>query len=111
MQVMGLVAHPGEISSLSATFDGKYLFTAGGSDLSVNMWSVNCAAVSPPETSKHEEKKDHDDFSNFLCLLEGGEGGELHNDIVDYFFYCQIRAQGEDSMEQRQVAGTLFNYL
>ena len=39
-QVMGIVAHPGAISSLAISSDGKFLFSAGGPDLSVNMWKV-----------------------------------------------------------------------
>jgi hypothetical protein len=41
----------------------------------------------------------------FFSLLEGGEDGELHRDIVDYFYYCQLRHLGEDSMEPRQLTG------
>ena len=37
---MGIVAHPGVISSLAISADGKFLFSAGGPDLSVNMWKV-----------------------------------------------------------------------
>ena len=29
----------------------------------------------------------------FIALLEGGEGGEMHNEVVDYFYYAQIRTQ------------------
>lgn len=29
---MGLIAHPGKVSSISVSGDGKHLFTSGGSD-------------------------------------------------------------------------------
>ena len=29
----------------------------------------------------------------FLSLLEGGEGGDLHNEVIDYFYYAQLRTQ------------------
>ena len=51
---------------------------------------------------------DHVDPSrSFLSLLEGGEGGDLHEDLIEYFYYCQLRAQGEDSMDERTVSGRI----
>lgn len=44
-KMMGLIAHPGEISSLSVSGDGNYLVTAGGRDLTVNVWKINTQAV------------------------------------------------------------------
>lgn len=44
-KMMGLIAHPGEISSLSVSGDGNYLVTAGGKDLTVNVWKINTQAV------------------------------------------------------------------
>lgn len=44
-KMMGLIAHPGEISSLSVSGDGNYLITAGGRDLTVNVWKINTQAV------------------------------------------------------------------
>lgn len=100
-QVMGLVAHPSQISGLAVSHDGNYVFSSGGKDLSVNMWNVDTTALIPPH-----HKEDPTDIESYLSLLEGGNGGELHNDIVDYFYYCQIKSQGEDSMESRDISGT-----
>jgi len=41
----------------------------------------------------------------FLDLIDGGAGGALHNDIIDNFYYCQLRSQGEDAMDERLVSG------
>jgi WD40 repeat protein len=101
---MGLVAHPGRISSLSVSHDGKYLFSAGGTDLSVNMWAVNTAAIPAGPGGEHDAR-------DFYCLMEGGEGGDLHNDIIDYFYYGQLRAQGEDSMDSRNISGFCISML
>ena len=38
---MGLIAHPNEITDFCASADGRYLFTCGGEDLSVKMWSID----------------------------------------------------------------------
>ncbi len=118
------MAHPGEISALAVSFDGKYVFSGGGSDLSVNMWSVTVNnATQAPElhygslsgeeglvirggveqpSDAHESA-----LAPFYSLLEGGEGGELHRDIIDYFYFCQLRNLGEDSMEQRNLSGVI----
>lgn len=96
-QVMGLVAHPGRITASCVSSDGKYLFTAGGSDLTIGMWAINFAALPPPSNG----------IDSFLGLLDGGRDGELHNDIIDYFYLCQLRTQGEDAMEERAIKGMI----
>jgi WD40 repeat protein len=112
-KVMGLVAHPLDISSIAISFDGKFVFSAGGADLAVNMWAVDTSALDDrnvyPEYDGSEEMKNNPDFTiaTFLPLLEGGAGGELHQDIIDYFYYCQLRAQGEDAMESRAIVGKI----
>lgn len=40
-KTMGLIAHPSEVQDICATKDGRYIFTCGGEDLAVNMWSVD----------------------------------------------------------------------
>ena len=35
----------------------------------------------------------------------GRLGGDLHNDIIDYFYYCQLRHLGEDTMDPRDLNG------
>lgn len=41
------------------------------------------------------------EMASLYSMLEGGENGELHNEIIDYFYYCQIRSQGENTMDVR----------
>ena len=33
-----------------------------------------------------------EELAPFLELLEGGPGGELHQNLIDYFYYCQLHA-------------------
>ena len=98
--VMGLVAHPGSITGMTISYCGQYMFSTGGKDLSANMWFI--------DTQKLPRGADQVTVqNNFLELLEGGSGGELHNDIIDYFYYCQLRTQGEDSMDDRSITGKI----
>ena len=99
-KMMGLVAHPGSISSLVASSDSQFVFTAGGSDLSVNMWQVDLTPFQNNPT--HEEE-----MAAFNSMLEGGADGDLKNDIVDYFYYCQLRTQGEAAMDVRDTSGKI----
>ena len=101
-QVMGLVAHPGRISASCVSNDGKFLFTAGGTDLTIGMWGINYDFLPPINVEDQ-----HADIHHFLDMLDGGSGGELHNDIIDYFYLCQIRRQGENAMGDREIRGLI----
>jgi len=37
---MGLISHPGEITDIAVSSDGKFLMTSGGNDYSVNIWEI-----------------------------------------------------------------------
>lgn len=42
---MALAAHPAGIANLVCSYNGKYVFTAGGADATVHMWEINTAAL------------------------------------------------------------------
>lgn len=65
-KTMGLIAHPDEVTDICCSADGKYVFTCGGKDLAVNMWSVN---VSPIEQAI---AMGGDGIEPFINLIEGG---------------------------------------
>jgi hypothetical protein len=109
---MGIVAHPSLITALACSYDGKFLFSAGGKDLAVNMWELELPSGSDTSSNSGgsdsaKQETPHDSLKPFLSLLEGGEDGELHRDIVDYFYYCQLRTCAEDSMDPRNLPGTI----
>lgn len=92
-----MVAHPAEISDITVSYDGRFIFSSGGSDLALNMWKVDV----------NEALAKRDDISDYVGLLEGGLDGHEHNEIIDFFYYCQIRAQGEDALEMRDISGLI----
>merc|ERR1740130_1918391 len=96
---MGLVAHPGEVSAMAVSWDGAHLLTAGGADLAIHMWSVAPAALEPTIAAGGGGLAPH------LSLLDGGAGGTHHQEMRDYFYYAQLRAQGEDTTEPRRITG------
>ena len=68
-KTMGLIAHPGDITDFCASQDGRYLFTAGGDDLSVKMWSID---INPIEQAIEVGGQGIEPFVN---LIEGGRDG------------------------------------
>lgn len=130
LKVMGISAHAGAVSAISVSFDGKYLFSAGRGDQSSYMYelclsngndsgisNISCNGTSIERCDLQGESTEtaralgvsaaKEVLGPFLSLLDGGEGGDLHEDIIDYFYYCQLRAQGEDSMEARAISGRI----
>ncbi|PAA87973.1 hypothetical protein BOX15_Mlig030593g1, partial [Macrostomum lignano] len=95
---VGCVAHPQGVANMACSADGRFLFTAGGEDATVQMWSVHPAVLDA------QSKLGGPDLIPFYSLLEGGREGELFKELEDYFYYAQLRAQGIDSMETRWVS-------
>ncbi|XP_032233978.2 cilia- and flagella-associated protein 251 [Nematostella vectensis] len=97
-KTMSLIAHPDNVTNLACSFDGKYIFTAGGQDCSVLMWQVNLDALEAAARLGGE------DLVPFYGLLEGGRDGELFAELEDYFYYAQIRDQGVDTTDTRKTS-------
>lgn len=97
-KAMGLIAHPGEITGMAVSYDGRRILTVGGKDSIVNMWGVD---VSVLESHSKAEKQSNP----YMSLIEGGEGGEFYGEMKDYFYYSQIHSQGEETTAPRQIDG------
>ena len=94
-RAMGLVAHPSEVQEILFSNDGEWLVTCGGQDMTVNLWKVDTNVI---------EKSVSDGgigVTPFVPLIEGGRNGEFYQDMIDFFYYAQIRAQGEQATERR----------
>ncbi len=85
-KVVATLAHPGTISDLKISCDGNYLFTAGGSDMSVCMWKLDPKVI---ESKMVTNGKEIDDF---VAHVEGGTQGPFWKEIKDFFHYAQIKA-------------------
>lgn len=94
---MGLIAHPGEMAALALSRDGTRLFTAGAADGVVSQWRVDAGAFEAAVATSQG------DDARCAALIEGGKEGAFYGEIVDYFGYAQIRAQGESTRAERRV--------
>lgn len=101
---IAIIAHSGKISCMEPTKNGKYLLTAGDSDLSLNVWKVNYELLrqSPLMNSSTENANDI-----FPTLLEGGAQGQLYRDLKDFFYYCQIRRKEENTTKAHKLDGKI----
>ena len=82
---MGLIAHPGQIASISVDYQGQYAFTCGGSDLTVNQWLID------PQPVANASVMGGGGIEPFVKLLDGGEDGAFFCDMKEGFFSGSCR--------------------
>ena len=99
LPLIAIHCHHHQVSDLVASWDGQWLLTAGGLDRSIHMWKVRPAALVATA------KAGGSGIAPFVSQLDGGAQGIFYQEIVDHFYYAQLRAQGEDSTEPRKITG------
>ncbi|XP_076435189.1 cilia- and flagella-associated protein 251-like isoform X2 [Babylonia areolata] len=100
-KAMTLVAHPSGVSRLRVSHDGRYLFTAGGTDSAVHMWEINLTAL------EAQAKLGGEGLTPFYNMLEGGKDGSFFAQLEDFFYYALIKHQGTQTLNRRIVSTTI----
>ena len=103
---MGVIAHPGIIKDVKPATNASYIFTTGGDDYTFNIWRYN---INPLIDAV---ENGGDGIKPFLNLLEGGIGGKKYKEMVDYFYYAQIKSKDENTTKHRVLDQTVaINYI
>jgi len=100
--------------------DAALIATSGGADCTVNLWSVHPEVVDRAELSSFVPLKEEPPLSRlvstavlpFVRQLEGGGAGEPGDGseldaLIDFFYYAQLRTQGEGTTLPRDVKGSV----
>ncbi|CAF1189811.1 unnamed protein product [Didymodactylos carnosus] len=95
---MAVIMHPNKVADVVSSFDGKYLFSSGGLDSTIHMLKVNTDVLDV------QSNLGGADLIPFYKLLEGGREGDIFKEMQDLFYYSQLRYQGLDRFDRREVA-------
>ena len=98
---MGVIAHPGIIKDVKPATNASYIFTTGGDDYTINIWRYN---INPLIEAV---ENGGDGIKPFLNLLEGGKEGKKYKEMVDYFYYAQIKSKDENTTKHRVLDQTV----
>ncbi|CDI74629.1 Whole genome shotgun assembly, allelic scaffold old set, scaffold old scaffoldA_1076, related [Eimeria praecox] len=103
-KTVSVVAHAGQIVALaaSAPLDGyTMVFSCGGSDFTVLQWKVNHQAV------QRAFQQGPPGVESVLDRIPGGRLGKFYRTAKEFFYYSQLRSQGERTTRSRQLGGTV----
>ncbi|KAI8830709.1 WD40-repeat-containing domain protein [Chytridium lagenaria] len=92
------------ISNIVTSYDGSYLLTAGIEDGTVHMWAMHPNAL---EAQISIGGKGIEPFLNMLDPSGSGVEGSIYKEMEDYFYYAQLRTQGEDATNARLIQETV----
>ena len=98
---MGVIAHPGTIKDIKAATNVNYIFTTGGNDYTINIWKYNVNPLIDAVQTGGEG------IEPFLKLLEGGRDGIKYKEMVDFFYYAQIKSKAENTTKHRVLDQTV----
>ena len=98
---MGVIAHPGIIKDMKPATNASYIFTTGGDDYTINIWRYNINPLI------EVVENGGDGIKPFLNLLEGGMEGKKYKEMVDYFYYAQIKSKDENTTKHRVLDQTV----
>lgn len=70
-----------------------------GKDMTVNLWAINTDVLDAAVASGGRG------VAPYAELIEGGSKGEFYQEMVDFFYFAQLRSQGEGATESREASG------
>ncbi|RNA14704.1 WD repeat-containing 66 [Brachionus plicatilis] len=98
---VAIFSHPDGVANFKSSYDGKYLFTAGGENNNLFMWNINLKALEAQSVLGGA------DLKPFYGLIEGGREGEFFKEMRELFYYSQLRHHGLNENTQRAIKLTI----
>ena len=96
---MGLIAHAGAVVGACISYDGSMVLTTGGLDYGIMAWQVDTSALDASVALGGSGDEPYE------ALIPGGKEGEFYDEMCNFFYLAQLRAQGEDSTQERDITG------
>ena len=87
-KTMGLIAHPGAITAMAVSYDGRKLLTASGEDGTLAVWDISAAALGGGGTARGAAAASASRWERVLA------SPELVEEMREYFLYAQVRGGG-----------------
>ncbi|PHJ20088.1 tip49 C-terminus family protein [Cystoisospora suis] len=105
-KAMSMVAHPREIPSfaverLKSKKNKEFVFSCGGSDYTICQWKLNLPVLMA------NAQRGGQGIRPFNQLIPGGIEGDFYKNMKDFFYYCQLRSEGEHTTRSRKLDGTV----
>lgn len=94
-RMMGVIGHPGKIQEIKTSKNLDFVFTTGGSDYIINVWKHNIHPLIDAVGNGGEGITPH------LTLLEGGKEGLMYQEMINFFYYTQIKSKDENTTKTR----------
>merc|ERR1712054_731932 len=64
-----------------------------------------CPLMAALSSQEEMRRLGGDGVEPFNAMVEGGVNGQFYQEMIDYFYYAQIKAQGENTTAARKVTG------
>lgn len=100
-RMMGVIGHPGRIQEMKTSKNLDFIFTTGGTDYVINVWKHNVNPLQETVSTGGEGIAPH------LTLLEGGKEGLMYQEMINFFYYTQIKSKDENTTKQRVLDKTV----
>lgn len=97
-RMMGVIGHPRGIKEIRTSSNLDYIFTTGGNDYVINVWKHNIHPLIDAVQTSYEKGNDP-----HLQLLEGGKDGLMYQEMVNFFYYTQIKSKEENTTRSRTL--------
>jgi hypothetical protein len=102
---MGVIGHPKIIHDIKPTRFSNHIITSGGKDMTINGWKYFSDPLYDAVTNSTGNGKG--DLDPFLTLLEGGKDGLKYQEMIDFFYYAQIKSKDENTTKHRILNDTV----